>query len=72
MLTRYLLNTQRAAEYVTEGIQKSQDTKMKQKSLVYKENFSNKPHNYVCPNISFINGSKCVGEMAQRLRVLTW
>lgn len=42
MLTRYLLNTQRAAEYVTEGIQKSQDTKMKQKSLVYKENFSNK------------------------------
>lgn len=65
MLTRYLLNTQRAAEYVTEGIQKSQETKMKQKSLVYKENFSHKPHKYVCPNINFINGSKCVGEMAQ-------
>lgn len=38
---------------------------MKQKSLFYKENFSYKHSKYVRPDINFINGSKCAGEMAQ-------
>lgn len=46
---------------------------MKQKSLFNKKTFSHKPHKYVCrDNINFIHGSKCAGEMAQGLRVLTW